>query len=215
MKKSIEQIKFLKADLKRCWGHREPFSGAFLISPFLWLTSWSLIYYRISRSLFLLPSPLRILFAPVRHVIKRTGQLFTGTDISERADIGPRFFIAHNGTLVVGGHTTAGSDFFVRQGVTCGGDGVGAGHPTFGDNVVLGANAVVVGKITIGSNVMVGANSTVTRDVPNNVVVAGVPARVVKENRLDEMGKSGSNTTADGHGSAVLLTHGHNASNEN
>lgn len=183
MRKFFEQISYLKADLQRCWGGREPFPGAFLLSPFLWLTSWSLIYYRISRSLLLLPTPLRIVFAPARHVIKRTGQLFTGTDISERAEIGPGFFIAHNGTLVIGGHAKAGRNFFVRQGVTCGGDGVGGGHPTFGDNVVLGANAVAVGRITIGSNVMVGANSIVTRDVPNNVVVAGVPARIVKENR--------------------------------
>lgn len=80
----------------------------------------------------------------------------------------------------------AGSDFFVRQGVTIGGDGVSGGHPVFGDNVVLGANAVVVGKITIGSNVMIGANSTVTRDVPSNVVAAGVPARIIKERALSE-----------------------------
>ncbi|SFQ78734.1 serine O-acetyltransferase [Donghicola eburneus] len=185
MKKSIEQIQYLGMDLKRCWGNREPFPGAFLLSPFLWLTSWSLIYYRISRSMLLLPLPLRIFFGPLRHLIKRFGQLLTGTDISERANIGPRFFIAHNGTLVIGGHTKAGSGFFVRQGVTCGGDGVGGGHPTFGDNVVLGANAVVVGKITVGSNVMIGANSTVTRDVPSNVVAAGVPARIVK--KLDGM----------------------------
>lgn len=180
MNSSIQQLLFLKHDLKRCWGRQEPFFGAFLLSPFLWLTSWSILYYRISRALLLLPRPLRFMFAPLRHIIKRTGQLMTGTDISEHADIGPRFFIAHNGTLVIGGQTRAGTDFFVRQGVTCGGDGVSGGHPTFGDNVVLGANAVVVGKICIGSNVMVGANSTVTRDVPSNVVVAGVPARIIK-----------------------------------
>lgn len=214
MKNSFEQIRFLKADLKRCWGPREPFFGAFLLSPFMWLTTWSLIYYRISRSLLLLPTPLRVVFAPVRHVVKRTGQLFTGTDISERADIGPRFFIAHNGTLVIGGHTKAGSNFFVRQGVTCGGDGVSGGHPTFGDNVVLGANAVVVGKISIGSNVLVGANSTVTRDMPNNVVVAGVPARIIKENRQDVMEISESTTMTDLSSDAEVLTIEKSTSNE-
>jgi serine O-acetyltransferase len=214
MKKSIEQIRFLKADLKRCWGPREPFFGAYLLSPFLWLTSWSLIYYRISRSLLLLPTPLQIVFAPVRHVVKRTGQLLTGTDISERADIGPCFFIAHNGTLVIGGHTKAGANFFVRQGVTCGGDGVSGGHPTFGENVTLGANAVVVGNIRIGSNVLIGANSTVTRDMPNNVVVAGVPARIIKENRRDAIESSIFATIADFDSDAVVHAREENASNE-
>ena len=194
MKEFVEQLRFLKADLGRCWGRREPFPGAFMLSPFLWLTSWSLLYYRISRALLLLPVPLRIAFAPVRHIIKRTGQVFTGTDISEHADIGPRFYIAHNGTLVIGKFTRAGSDFFVRQGVTCGGDGFQKGHPTFGDNCILGANAVVVGAVKIGSNVMIGANSVVTRDFPSNVVVAGVPARIVKT-----QGKEKNTSDSDEH----------------
>jgi serine O-acetyltransferase len=148
-------------------------------------------------------------------VLKRTGQLCTGTDISECADIGPRFFIAHNGTLVVGGHTKAGSDFFVRQGVTCGGDGVGGGHPTFGDNVVLGANAVVVGEIRIGSNVMVGANSTVTRDFPSDVIVAGVPARIIKENQREEMKETTSGADADAGNEVLVVTHDDNSIYEN
>ncbi|MXO47488.1 serine acetyltransferase [Erythrobacter vulgaris] len=180
MRKSLEQISFLRQDLKRCWGRREPFPFAFILSPFLWLTSWSLLYYRISRAILLLPYPLNVIFSPLRHLIKRGGQLITGTDISERANIGPRFFIAHNGTLVLGGGLIAGADFFVRQGVTVGGDGFREGHPRFGDRVTLGANAVVVGDIDIGSGVFVGANSTVTRSVADDTVVGGVPAKVIR-----------------------------------
>ena len=90
--------------------------------------------------------------------------------------------------------------------MTCGGDGVSAGHSVFGDNDVLGANAVVGGRITIGSNVMVGANSTVTRDVPSNVVVAGVPARIIKEYALSETKTSGSSTDEDTNLHATVVT---------
>ncbi|WP_245833609.1 serine acetyltransferase [Nonlabens spongiae] len=52
--------------------------------------------------------------------------------------------------------------------------------PTIGDNVKIGANACIIGDIKIGNNVIIGAGSIVVRDVPNNVVVAGNPARVIK-----------------------------------
>jgi serine O-acetyltransferase len=182
--KSIESIRFLVADLKRAWGGRQPFPGAFVFAPCIWLTVWSIIYYRIARALYLLPPPLRQLFAPFRLIFKRIVQVATGTDISERAEIGPGFFIAHNGTLVIGSGTKAGKNFFVRQGVTVGGDSFNGGHPTFGDNVMVGANAVIVGKLTIGSDVIIGANAVVTKDFPSDCVVAGVPAKAI-------VGKSG------------------------
>lgn len=52
--------------------------------------------------------------------------------------------------------------------------------PTIGDNVSLGANVNIIGKITIGNNVIVGAGSVVVKDVPDNCVVAGNPARIIK-----------------------------------
>ncbi len=52
--------------------------------------------------------------------------------------------------------------------------------PTIGDRVTLAANVVVIGDITIGNNVIVGAGSVVVKDVPDNVVVAGNPAKIIK-----------------------------------
>ena len=52
--------------------------------------------------------------------------------------------------------------------------------PTIGDNVIIYAGACVVGGITVGNNVQIGANSVVTKDVPDNCVVAGNPARIIK-----------------------------------
>ena len=53
------------------------------------------------------------------------------------------------------------------------------GRVTIGDNVFIGAESVVLPGVTIGSNVIIGANSTVIHDVPDGVVVAGSPARVI------------------------------------
>lgn len=53
------------------------------------------------------------------------------------------------------------------------------GHVTIGDNVFIGAESVVLPNVTIGSNVIIGANSTVAKDIPDNVVVAGNPAKII------------------------------------
>ena len=64
--------------------------------------------------------------------------------------------------------------------VTVGGT---SGHfdvPVIGDDCTLHSGAVVIGPIKVGNNVIIGANAVVNRDVPDNVVVAGVPARVIR-----------------------------------
>jgi serine acetyltransferase len=53
--------------------------------------------------------------------------------------------------------------------------------PRIGNNVRVSCNAVIVGNVTIGDNVIVGAGSVVVKDVPSNVVVAGVPSKVIKQ----------------------------------
>jgi maltose O-acetyltransferase len=50
---------------------------------------------------------------------------------------------------------------------------------TIGDDVFLGAAAIVLAGVTIGNRVIIGAGSVVTKDVPDNSVVAGNPARVI------------------------------------
>ena len=54
------------------------------------------------------------------------------------------------------------------------------GRPTIGNNVRLGASVTIIGGITIGNNVTVGAGSVVVKDVPDNCVVAGNPARIIR-----------------------------------
>lgn len=74
-----------------------------------------------------------------------------------------------------------GKGIYLRQGCTVGSNGTpGSRHPIIGENVTFGANVVVVGPITVGNNVTIGAGAVVTKDVPDNAVVAGVPARIIK-----------------------------------
>ena len=49
-----------------------------------------------------------------------------------------------------------------------------------GDNVYIGNNVIILPGVTIGSNVVIGAGAIVSRDIPNNSVAVGVPARVIK-----------------------------------
>ena len=55
---------------------------------------------------------------------------------------------------------------------------IGYGVRSLGDGVVIGAGAKLVNPITIGNNVLIAPNSLVTTNVPDNMTVAGVPARI-------------------------------------
>lgn len=54
-------------------------------------------------------------------------------------------------------------------------------HILIGDNCVIGTNSTILGPVTIGNNVVIGANSVILKDIPDNCVVAGVPARIIKK----------------------------------
>lgn len=78
---------------------------------------------------------------------------------------------------------THGFDWSVMKGVY--GDVLGScGKVTIGNNVFIGMNSVILKGVTIGSNVIIGAGSLVNKDIPDNCVVAGNPARVIMS--LDE-----------------------------
>ena len=54
------------------------------------------------------------------------------------------------------------------------------GRPTIGDNVSLGANVTIIGNIHIGNNVTIGAGSVVVKDITDNCIVVGNPAKVIR-----------------------------------
>lgn len=75
-----------------------------------------------------------------------------------------------------------GKNFVFRNGLTIGNkNNDNTQLPTIGNNVEVGANAVIIGNIEIGDNVIIGAGSVVVKSIPSNCVVAGNPARIIKE----------------------------------
>jgi serine O-acetyltransferase len=55
------------------------------------------------------------------------------------------------------------------------------GYPILGDNVYIGPGAKIIGGIKIGNNVAIGANCVVTKNIPDNSVVVGIPGRVISQ----------------------------------
>jgi acetyltransferase-like isoleucine patch superfamily enzyme len=64
--------------------------------------------------------------------------------------------------------------------------GVSTRPVVIGDDVWIGANAVILPGVTIGSHAVIAAGAVVTKDVPSQTVVGGVPARVIKEIKNNE-----------------------------
>jgi serine O-acetyltransferase len=105
------------------------------------------------------------------------------TDIHPNAKIGRGIFLDHATGLVVGETAGIADDVSLLHGVTLGGTGNENGdrHPKIGKGVMIGAGAKILGNIEIGHCARIAAGSVVLKPVPNNVTVAGVPARVIGE----------------------------------
>lgn len=68
----------------------------------------------------------------------------------------------------------------IQQNVTIGGTSGKEDVPVLGNRVQVGAGAMVLGPIHVGDNAIIGANAVVTKDIPANAVVAGVPAKIIR-----------------------------------
>lgn len=128
-------------------------------------------------------SLLRVSLYPVARLVLHRLTFQMGIAIPHQTQIGPGFFIGHFGGIVVNKRTVIGRNCNISQGVTLGQVNRGAlqGCPTIGDNVFIGPGAKVIGAITIGNNVAIGANCVVTKDIPDNAVVVGIPGRMISE----------------------------------
>ena len=93
-------------------------------------------------------------------------------DYGSNITIGNNFYTNHNCTILDGAKVTFGDNVFIAPNV---------------DNVWIGANVSVLPGVSIGSNTIIGAGSVVNKDIPDGVIAAGVPCRVIR--RITEKDK--------------------------
>lgn len=73
-----------------------------------------------------------------------------------------------------------GDNFYCLHCTTIGKKGPGQRRPRIGNNVTLGCHVAIIGDVTIGNNVTIGAGSVVVKDIPDNAVAVGNPAKIIK-----------------------------------
>lgn len=98
------------------------------------------------------------------------------------AQIGKNTKFAYGGVgCVIHSRTVIGERVIIGQNTTIGRSLDPEDYPTIGNDVYISAGARIIGKIHVGNNVIIGANAVVNKDVHDNCIVAGVPAKVIKE----------------------------------
>ena len=159
---------------------RDPAAGSRWGVIFLYPSFHAMIFYKIGNAFW------RYNLKFLARLIMHFARIFTGIEIHPGAKIGSNFFMDHGLGIVIGETTEIGENVTIYQGVTLGGimpsiesdsQRNQKRHPTIGNNVIIGSGAQILGSITVGDYARIGANSVVSKDVPSNVTVAGVPAR--------------------------------------
>ena len=127
-------------------------------------------------------------FDLIARIISQFSRFMTGIEIHPKARIGKNLFIDHGMGVVIGETSDIGDNVTIYHMVTLGGISPSINsndqrevkrHPTLQDNVVVGSGAQVLGPITIGKNAKIGANAVVTKNVPENGIMVGIPAKNV------------------------------------
>ena len=127
-------------------------------------------------------------FHLVARIISQFSRFLTGIEIHPGAKIGKNLFIDHGMGVVIGETSEIGNSVTIYHMATLGGIAPSINsndqrqvkrHPTLSDCVVVGSGAQILGPVMVGANAKIGANAVVTKDVPENAVMVGIPAKNV------------------------------------
>ena len=127
-------------------------------------------------------------FDLIARMVSQFSRFLTGIEIHPKAKIGKNLFIDHGMGVVIGETSEIGDNVTIYHMVTLGGISPSINsddqrnvkrHPTLKDNVVVGSGAQVLGPIIVGENAKIGANAVVTKNVPENAIMVGIPAKNV------------------------------------
>ena len=122
-------------------------------------------------------------FDLIARIISQFSRFLTGIEIHPRAKIGKNLFIDHGMGVVIGETAEVGDDVFMYHGVTLGSTSTKKEkrHPTISNGVIIGAGAKLLGPIKVGKNAKIGSNAVVITDVPENVTMVGIPAKIISK----------------------------------
>ena len=127
-------------------------------------------------------------FDLIARIISQFSRFLTGIEIHPGAKIGKNLFIDHGMGVVIGETSEIGDNVTIYHMVTLGGISPSINsnnqrnikrHPTLMDNVVVGSGAQILGPVVVGKNSKFGANAVVTKNVEENAVMIGIPAKNV------------------------------------
>ena len=127
-------------------------------------------------------------FDLISRIISQFSRFLTGIEIHPGAKIGKNLFIDHGMGVVIGETSEIGDNVTMYHMVTLGGISPSINsneqrnikrHPTLMDNVVVGSGAQILGPVVVGKNSKIGANAVITKNVEENAVMIGIPAKNV------------------------------------
>jgi len=147
--------------------------------PGLWVTT----IYRLMRYFkyeFKIPVFKQVIYLFL-NVIAQILKFMTCIELYPKTKIGKGLYIPHIGNIIIHSDSIIGDYCTILQGTTIGNNGKNneSGVPKIGDRVKLCAGSVIIGDIKIGNGVVIGANAVVTKDIPDNAIVAGIPATIL------------------------------------
>lgn len=142
--------------------------------------SVAVIWYRFGRAAYAMRIPIvRQMMKLIYLLFFPAVRLYSGVQLLPATSVGPGLAILHFGGVVIAPGSTIGKNCLLHQ--HCNIVYTQSLHgPMIGDNFYAGAGTMVIGAVTVEDNVSAGAASVITKSVPRDAVVAGVPAKIVR-----------------------------------